>query len=272
MLTIFCWLLFSCCALAGQKTFLMATTTSTDNTGLLDYLTPHFTKATGIKLKWIATGTGKALKLGQNCDADILLVHAHDAEIKYVANGYAINRREIMYNDFVIIGPTFDPAKIKGKIVTEALQSIKNSKSLFVSRGDNSGTNKKEIALWEEAGMPVPDRESWYLQTGQGMITTINITAERDGYTITDRGTYIKYEDNLSGNPPLKILVEDDAVLVNQYSVLAVNPARCENVQYDLAMKFSDWIVGKKAQELIKDFKLLGKQLFVPNVKHQAQD
>jgi len=250
----------------------MATTTSTDNTGLLDYLAPHFIKATGIKLKWIATGTGKALKLGQNCDADILLVHAHDAEIKYVANGYAINRREILYNDFVIIGPAFDPAKIKGKIVTKALQWIKNSKSLFVSRGDNSGTNKKEIALWEEAGMPVPDRESWYLQTGQGMITTISITAERDGYTITDRGTYIKYEDNLSGNPPLKILVEGDAVLVNQYSVLAVNPVRCENVQYDLAMKFSDWIVGKKAQELIKDFKLLGKQLFVPNVKHQTQD
>ena len=261
------WLLFSCCAMAGQKTLLMATPTSTDNTGLLDYMAPHFTEETGIKLKWIATGTGKALKLGQNCDADILLVHAPGAERKYVSNGYGINRREVMYNDFVIIGPASDSAKINGKSVIEALQLIKRSKNLFVSRGDNSGTNKKEITLWIEAGMSVPDKETWYIQTGQGMLSTINIAVERSGYTMTDRGTYIKYEDNFGGNPFLKILVEGDAVLINQYSVLIVNHARCKNVQNGLAIKFSDWIVDRKAQKLIKDFKLLGKQLFVPNAR-----
>ena len=171
------------------------------------------------------------------------------------------------YNDFVIIGPASDSAKINGKSVIEALQLIKRSKNLFVSRGDNSGTNKKEITLWIEAGMSVPDKETWYIQTGQGMLSTINIAVERSGYTMTDRGTYIKYEDNFGGNPFLKILVEGDAVLMNQYSVLIVNHARCKNVQNGLAIKFSDWIVDRKAQKLIKDFKLLGKQLFVPNAR-----
>lgn len=267
ILSIIFGLIFNCLALAGQETLLMATTTSTDNTGLLDYLSPHFTRATGIKLKWIATGTGKALKLGQNCDADILVVHAPGAERKYISNGYGIDRREIMFNDFVMIGPASDPAKIKGRSVIEALQSVKHSESLFISRGDNSGTNKKEMALWKAAGMPVPDQETWYLQTGQGMLATINIAVERSGYTMTDRGTYIKYEDNYGGNPFLKILVAGDAILMNQYSVIIINPSRCKNVQYDLAMKFSNWIVGKKAQKLIKNFKLLGKQLFVPNAR-----
>jgi tungstate transport system substrate-binding protein len=252
---------------AGGKTIMMATTTSTDNTGLLDYLAPHFTKATGIELKWTAVGTGKALKLGENCDVDVLLVHAPPAEKAYVEKGFGVDRREIMYNDFVIIGPNSDPAGIKGKSVVEALAAVRAKGAVFASRGDNSGTNKKEISLWKSAGGDVPEKEAWYVQTGQGMLTTINIAAERGGYTMTDRGTYIKYADTMKGNPPLKVLVEGDAILLNQYSVLAVNPKRCAKAQYDLATAFSDWMAGAEAQGLIRDFKLLGKPLFVPNAK-----
>ncbi len=253
--------------MAESPSLLMATTTSTDNTGLLDYLIPEFTKDTGIELKWTATGTGKALKLGQQCDVDVLLVHAPPAEQKYVADGYGKNRREVMYNDFVIIGPAADPAGIKGKNVLQALNAVKEKGAVFVSRGDNSGTNKKELLLWKNANLPAPDKETWYVQTGQGMLSTINIAAERDGYTMTDRGTYIKYEANNNGNPPLKILVEGDDILLNQYSVLAVNPGNCPDAEFDLAMTYSNWMAGVHAQQLIKDFKLLGKQLFVPNAK-----
>ena len=254
-------------AAAADKVLMMATTTSTDNTDLLDYLVPHFTKATGIELKWTSVGTGKALKLGENCDVDVLLVHAPPAEKAYVENGFGVDRREIMYNDFVIIGPESDPAGIKGKRVVDALATIREKKAVFVSRGDNSGTNKKEISLWKAAGGAVPEKQDWYVQSGQGMLATINIAAERGGYTMTDRGTYIKYADTMKGNPPLKILVEKDDILLNQYSVLAINPAHCPDAKYDLATAFSDWMAGADAQKLIKDFKLLGKPLFVPNAK-----
>ena len=248
-------------------TLVMATTTSTDNTGLLDYLMPNFKKATGIEVKWTATGTGKALKLGENCDVDILMVHAPPAEKKFVNAGFGIDRREIMYNDFVIIGPASDKTGIKGKSIEDALKAIKAGKAVFVSRGDNSGTNKKEISLWKAAGLPVPEKEKWYVQTGQGMLATINIAAERNGYTMTDRGTYIKYEANMNGNPPLKILVEGDKVLLNQYSVIAINQGHCSQAKYDLAKKFTAWSTGAEAQQLIKEFKLLGKPLFTPNAK-----
>jgi tungstate transport system substrate-binding protein len=251
--------------LAAERVVMLATTTSTDNTGLLDYLAPHFKKATGIELRWTATGTGKALKLGESCDVDVLLVHAPSAENKYIQDGFGINRREVMYNDFVIIGPSQDPAGIKGQSVNQALEAIRVKQAFFVSRGDNSGTHKKELSLWGTAGLTVPEKEKWYVQTGQGMLATINIAAERSGYTMTDRGTFIKYEDNLKGNPPLQILVEGDAELLNQYSVIAVNPRRCANVKHDLATSFSDWLSGQQAQTLIRDFKLLGKQLFIPN-------
>jgi tungstate transport system substrate-binding protein len=252
---------------AEEKTLMMATTTSTDNTGLLDYLAPKFKEATGIELKWTATGTGKALKLGQNCDVDILMVHAPPAEKKFVDAGFGTDRREIMYNDFVIIGPASDPAGIKGKSIKDAFAMLKDKKAVFASRGDNSGTHKKELSLWKAANLPVPDKESWYVQTGQGMLATINIAAERNGYTMTDRGTYIKYESNMKGNPPLKILVEGDAVLLNQYSVIAINPKHCAKAKYDTAEQFIKWITGAEAQQLIKDFKLLGKPLFTPNAK-----
>jgi len=252
---------------AQEKTLLMATTTSTDNTGLLDYLMPKFKEKTGIEVKWTATGTGKALKMGENCDVDVLMVHAPAAEKKFVGEGFGVDRHEIMYNDFVIIGPASDKAGIKGKSVKDALETIKAKGAIFTSRGDNSGTHQTELSLWKAANLPVPEKESWYVQTGQGMLTTINIAAERNGYTMTDRGTYIKYEDNLKGNPPLKILVEGDAPLLNQYSVIAVNKKNCPKAKYDTAKQFIQWITGAEAQQLIKDFKLLGKQLFTPNAK-----
>jgi tungstate transport system substrate-binding protein len=252
---------------AQEKVLTMATTTSTDNTGLLDYLIPKFKEKTGIELKWTATGTGKALKLGENCDVDILMVHAPPAEKKFVNDGFGTARREIMYNDFVIIGPEADPAGIKGQPIEDGLQTIEANQAVFVSRGDNSGTNKKEISLWEAADLPIPEKERWYVQSGQGMLATINIAAERSGYTMTDRGTYIKYEANMKGNPPLKIMIEGDAVLLNQYSVIAINNKHCPKAKYDLAMQFIEWITGAEAQQLIKDFKLLGKPLFTPNAK-----
>jgi tungstate transport system substrate-binding protein len=144
---------------------------------------------------------------------------------------------------------------------------LKDNKAVFASRGDNSGTHKKELSLWKAANLPVPEKENWYVQTGQGMLATINIAAERNGYTMTDRGTYIKYESNMKGNPPLKILVEGDAVLLNQYSVIAINVKHCAKADYDAAQKFIQWITGPQAQQLIKDFKLLGKPLFTPNAK-----
>ena len=254
-------------AQASPKSMMMATTTSTDNTGLLDYLIPHFVKETGIELKWTATGTGKALKLGQNCDVDVLLVHAPPAEKKYIEKGFGKDRREIMYNDFVIIGPEADPAGIKGKSIGDALKAVKEKSAPFMSRGDDSGTNKKEKFLWKSAGMALPDKESWYVQTGQGMLATINVAQERKGYTMTDRGTYIKYQSQQGGNAPLKVLVEGDQVLLNQYSVLTLNAKNCPNAKYDLAVKFSDWMASPAAQALIKDFRLLGQKLFIPNAR-----
>ncbi len=265
---IFC-LLACLCVAAGpaiaEDALMMATTTSTDNTGLLEVLAPMFKDATGVELRWTATGTGKALKMGENCDVDILMVHAPPAERTFVDDGFGVDRRQIMYNDFVIIGPEADPAGIQGKPVKDALETVQAKQAIFVSRGDDSGTHKTELSLWRAAQIPVPDKENWYVQTGQGMLATINVAAERSGYTMTDRGTYIKYEADMGGNPPLKILVEGDAPLLNQYSVITVNPAKCPNVKADLAKGFSDWITGPEGQQAVKDFKLLGKQLFTPN-------
>ena len=270
-LTVFMLLLASLVAVgfavAQDKVLLMATTTSTEDTGLLNVLTPEFKKATGIDLRWTATGTGKALKLGEDCNVDVLMVHAPDAEKKFVDAGFGLNRKEIMYNDFIIIGPASDPAGVKGKSVKEALQAIQAKKANFVSRGDKSGTHMMELDLWKGSGAPVPEKETWYAQAGQGMMATITIAAEKNGYTLADRGTYIKYENNMQGNPPLKILVEGDQALFNQYSVIAVNPAKCQKAQLELATKFSNWIAGPEGQKLIKDFKVMGKPLFTPNAK-----
>ncbi|MBC16532.1 MAG: tungsten ABC transporter substrate-binding protein [Desulfovibrio sp.] len=252
----------------ASKTLMMATTTSTANTGLLDELiVPLFQKDAGVEIKFVAVGTGKALKMAENCDVDVVLVHAPGAEKKYMDKGVLIDRKELMYNDFVIIGPAADPAGVKGMNVTKALTTIKEKGAAFASRGDNSGTNKKEISLWKSAGMAVPEKESWYVQTGQGMLPTINIANEKSGYTMTDRGTFIKYADNHDGNPPLVVLVEGDKVLFNQYSALAVNPKHCKDAQYDLAKQFIAWMATPETQKAIGEFKLLGKKLFIPNAK-----
>jgi len=252
---------------AQEKVLLMATTTSTEDTGLLNVLAPEFKKATGIDLRWTATGTGKALKLGEDCNVDVLMVHAPGAEKKFVDAGFGLNRREIMYNDFVIIGPAADPAGVKGKSVKDALQAIRAKKATFVSRGDKSGTHMMELDLWKAGEGAVPEKEAWYAQAGQGMMATIAIAAEKNGYTLADRGTYIKYENNMKGTPPLKILVEGDQALFNQYSVIVVNPAKCAKAKLELANQFSNWIAGAQGQRLIKDFKLMGKPLFTPNAK-----
>lgn len=257
-------LLVPAAAFAGKPVLMMATTTSTDNTGLLDELKPLFEEETGLELRWTAIGTGKALAMGKNCDVDVLLVHAPGAEKKYVAEGYGIDRTQLMYNDFVIIGPAGDPAGIKGMSVADALKKIGEKKAIFCSRGDNSGTNKKEISLWKSVG-EVPEKQEWYMQTGQGMLKTITIAAEKGGYTMTDRGTYIKYEAKYKGNAPLLVLVEGDSILFNQYSAMAVNPQRCESAKYSLAKTFIDWMAKPTTQKRIGDFRLMGKQLFTPN-------
>ncbi|MDX9786080.1 MAG: substrate-binding domain-containing protein [Desulfobacterales bacterium] len=251
----------------NTQTLMMATTTSTENTGLLDAMKPAFEKATGIGLRWTATGTGKALKLGENCDVDVLLVHAPSEEKKFVEKGFGVDRREVMYNDFVIIGPEFDPAGVKGKTVADALTAISEKKAPFVSRGDNSGTHEMERFLWHSAKLTIPEKQAWYIQCGQGMLTTITMAAEQKAYTLTDRGTYIRYEADMKGRPPLTILVEGDYTLFNQYSVIAVNPAHCPKVKDQAAMQFITWMTGKEAQQLIREFKLLGKPLFTPNAE-----
>lgn len=241
---------------------MMATTTSTQDTGLLEYLEPYFKKATGIDLKWVSVGTGKALELAKNCDADVLLVHAPAAEKKFIEDGHGIDRRQIMYNDFIIIGPKDDPGKISGKNVKDAFATIASSGSVFVSRGDESGTHKAEKKLWQEAGAE-PNKS--YVSAGQGMMATLRMAAEKKGYALTDRGTWIKYANQEGANNPMAIVVEGDQPLRNQYSVITVNPAQCPRVDKALARKFEDWWVSPATQKLIEDFRLEGKQLFFPN-------
>jgi len=251
----------------GAESLLMATTTSTDNTGLLDKLIPIFSKDTGLNLNWIAVGTGRALKMGQNCDVDILMVHAPMAEKRFVKNGYGIKRKEFMYNDFIVVGPEDDPAGLEGLSLERALKIIVAKKAVFVSRGDDSGTNKKEKYLWKYALNFEPDKESWYIQTGQGMLSTLNIAAVKKGYTLTDRGTFIKYSSKVDGNSKLKIAVEGDKLLRNQYSVMIVNPKKCDKVKLNSAITFLNWVTSRKAQKFIGNFRLMGKQLFIPNAK-----
>ncbi len=252
-------------SLMAKDALMMATTTSTDNTGLLDYLAPKFEKDTGVSLKWVATGTGKALKMGGNCDVDILFVHAPASEKKFVSTGYGVDRKQVMYNDFIIIGPKEDPAKVKGKTPSEALQVIKSKKAKFFSRGDNSGTNKKELSLWKNAKVDTKEASAWYVQTGQGMLRTINMAAEKNGYTMTDRGTWIKYMSQKGKKNSMKVVVEGDKSLFNQYSVISINKEKCSNVKPKLAKKFTNWIISAPTQKVIADFRLLGQALFIPN-------
>lgn len=254
-------------SIQAKDSLMMATTTSTDNTGLLDYLAPKFEKETGTNLKWVATGTGKALKMGKNCDVDILFVHAPASEKKFVNSGAGVDRQQVMYNDFVIVGPKSDPANVNGMAPSAALKKIQENKTNFFSRGDNSGTNKKEISLWKTANVATPDTAKWYVQTGQGMLRTLNMASEKNGYSMTDRGTWIKYMSQKGDNNKMKVVVEGDKSLFNQYSVVTINKAKCSNVNPQLSKIFTTWITNSATQKVIADFRLLNQALFIPNAK-----
>jgi tungstate transport system substrate-binding protein len=250
-------------AAPANKTVILATTTSTQDTGLLDELLPLFEKQTGYFVKTIAVGSGQAMAMGERGEADVLLVHSPDAEKKFMEAENGVNRKLVMHNDFIIIGPSADPAKIKSaKTVKDAMKLIADSGSLFVSRGDNSGTNAKEKGLWKAAGIN-PEGQKWYQQTGLGMGQTLNVAAEKNGYTITDRGTYLSLQKNLG----LVILSEGDKSLLNIYHVIEVNPAKFTKVNAAGAKAFSDFIVSKKTQDEIGKFgiKKYGSPLFFPD-------
>lgn len=249
----------------------MATTTSTDNTGLLDVIAPLYKNDFGVDLKWISVGTGNALKLGENCDVDVVFVHAPELEKKFVADGFGVDRTPVMYNDFVILGTPELKAKFEGKTIKEAFEIIKKEQIKFVSRGDNSGTHSKEKSVWKSVMGDVPSKEKWYIEAGQGMIATINIANEQRGLTLSDRGTYIKYESNYKGNPPLVIVLGSDTNLNNYYSIMAVNPKNCPKADYSGATNFIKWIVSPKIQQSIADFKLLDKQLFTPDAHSRKE-
>ena len=235
----------------------LATTTSTENSGLLAELLPPFEAANDCQVDVIAVGTGKAIKLGETGDVDVIMVHARSKEDQFVDAGYGVDRRDVMYNDFVILGPAVDPAGIKGgKDAAEAMAKIAASKSTFVSRGDESGTHSREKQLWHKAGItPAGD---WYLEAGRGMGEVIIMAGERQGYTLSDRGTYIAY----SQKTPLQIVVEGDKGLFNPYGVIMVNPAKHSHVKIDLARKFLDYLTSYQAKQLITGFRKGGKQLF----------
>ena len=252
-------------ALAEDKFIIVQSTTSTQNSGLYDYLLPIFTEKSGIEVRVVAVGTGQAIKNAQNCDGDVLLVHAKPSEEKFVAAGYGVSRADVMYNDFVIVGPAADPAGIAGgKDVTAALSKIKEASAPFASRGDDSGTNKKEMALWKAAGIdPTADSGSWYRETGSGMGATLNASVGMDAYTMSDRATWIAF-----GNKgDFEIAVEGDERLFNQYGIILVNPEKCGNVKADLGQTFIDWVLSDEGQSAIAAYKRDGKQLFFPNAK-----
>ena len=248
---------------ASPKDIILATTTSTQDSGLLDVLIPIFEKKSPYQVKTIAVGTGEALTLGKRGEVDVLLVHSPKDEIEFVDAGFGINRRPVMHNDFIIIGPKDDPAKIKGEGLYMALKSIIVSKSTFVSRGDNSGTDKKEKRLWEKAG--AKPANAVYIETGQGMGETLRIADQKMAYTLTDRGTYLALKETLD----LVILVEGDKELFNPYSVIEVNPAKFPKVHSSGARAFSDFIVSPEVQEIIRNFgkEKFGQSLFFPDAE-----
>jgi tungstate transport system substrate-binding protein len=253
-----------------QKSIILSTTTSTQDSGLLDVLIPLFEKKTGYFVKTIAVGSGQAMAMGQKGEADVLLVHSPEAEKKFMASGYGINRRIVMHNDFIIVGPSQDTAKIRGlKSASEAFKGIASAGSLFLSRGDNSGTHAKEKVIWKASGIN-PETEKWYQQTGLGMGQTLNVASEKRAYTLTDRGTYLALRKNLQ----LDILTEGDAVLLNVYHVIEVNPAKWPMVNAAGARAFADFMVSRETQEVIKTFGVdkFGSPLFFPDAGKKEED
>jgi tungstate transport system substrate-binding protein len=255
---------------AQQKNIILATTTSTQDSGLLDVLIPMFEKKTGYFVKTIAVGSGQAMAMGEKGEADVLLVHSPAAEQKFVAGGYGINRRLVMHNDFVIVGPAADPAKIKGiKSAVEAFKKIASADSLFMSRGDNSGTNAQEKVIWKAANIN-SEGQKWYQQTGLGMGQTLNVAAEKKAYTLTDRGTYLAMKKQLG----LDVLAEGDAILLNIYHVIEVNPAKWPKVNVAGAKAFADFMVSPETQGVIRTFGVdkFGSPLFFPDAGKKDED
>ena len=255
--------IFGAYAQAFQKNIILATTTSTQDSGLLDVLIPLFEKKTGYFVKTIAVGSGQALSMGRKGEADVLLVHSPEDEKTFMAEGYGIDRRLVMHNDFIIVGPPSDPAKIKGiKSTVEAFKKIAQSKSLFISRSDNSGTHAKEKAIWKAAGVK-PEGENWYHETGLGMGQTLNVASEKKAYTLTDRGTYLALKKRLE----LEMLSYGDKMLFNIYHVIVINPERFPKVNASGARAFSDFMVSNEAQSIIKTFGItkFGAPLFFPD-------
>lgn len=255
-------LLTSVTSWGSSKAVILATTTSTQDSGLLDVLVPAFEKESGFQVKTISVGSGQAMKMGEKGEADVLLVHSPDAEKKFMADGFGSSRRLVMHNDFVIVGPVADPARIKGASATEAMKRIAQSGAVFASRGDNSGTDAKEKGLWKTAAIN-PDGQKWYQQTGLGMGQTLNVAAEKKGYTLTDRATYLSLKKSLG----LVVLLEGDRKLLNVYHVIEPNPAKSSKINRQGGKAFADFVVSKKAQEIIVRFGVekFGAPLFFPD-------
>jgi tungstate transport system substrate-binding protein len=253
---------------ADRKFIVVQSTTSTQNSGLFDHILPLFTGKTGIEARVVAVGTGQALKNARNGDGDVLLVHARPAEVKFVKDGWGVKRYDVMYNDFVIVGPEKDPAGVGGmKDAVAAVHKIAASKALFASRGDDSGTHKKEMALWKLAGVDAArDSGAWYRETGSGMGATLNAGVGMGAYVLTDRATWIAFRNRRD----FRIQVEGDKRLFNQYGVILVNPKKHPRVKAKAGQTFIDWLIGPEGQGAIAGYRRDGKQLFFPNAKKEA--
>lgn len=258
------FLLTSCTAESSKlPSLLLVSTTSTQDSGLLDVLLPAFTEKTGYNVQLVAAGSGQALKLGEEGNADVILLHSPEAEKEFVAGGFGIDRRLVMHNDFVIVGPPSDPASLRSKTTLDsAIEAVFSSASTFVSRGDESGTHVKELALWRNAGLD-PAGEDWYLETGQGQGATLSIASEKEGYALTDRGTFLAYKSNVD----LEILFEGDPILLNVYHVITVNPEKHPNVNLAGASAFAEFITSREGQGIIAEFGVdqYGEPLFIPD-------
>ncbi|MBK8321440.1 MAG: extracellular solute-binding protein [Betaproteobacteria bacterium] len=247
----------------AQETFItVASTTSTEQSGLFKQLLPEFKKATGIEARVVALGTGQALDMGRRGDADVVFVHDKVAEEKFVADGFGVKRLEVMYNDFIVVGPKADPAAAKGKDILAALKKIEASKAPFASRADKSGTHAAELRYWKAAGIEKP-QGAWYRETGSGMGPTLNTASAMNAYALTDRGTWLSFKNR----GELVIVVEGDQRLFNQYGVMLVNPAKHAHVKKEAGQKFVDWVVSPAGQAAIAAYKIDGEQLFFPNAK-----
>jgi len=267
---LFCMASSASAAGPAQKNLILATTTSTQDSGLLDVLIPVFEKRTGYFVKTIAVGSGQAMAMGQKGEADVLLVHSPDAEKKFMAEGNGVNRLIVMHNDFIVVGPPADPAAIKGvKSTVEAFKKIAAAGSLFMSRGDNSGTHAKEQGIWKAAEIK-PEGQKWYQQTGLGMGQTLNVAAEKKSYTLADRGTWLSLQQKLG----LPILKEGDPILLNVYHVIGVNPAKWPKVNADGAKAFSDFMISAETQGIVKTFGVekYGGALFFPDAGKPEYD